>query len=164
MEQKDKELLLKDLCARLPYNTQIQGTLYEDILDNDGEETGKVEEKTVTFNLYIIGKNSIMYNGHWIPLELCKPYLRPMSSMTRDEREEIEVFICDKYFIDDSGSVVKVDKTGFIEFLSNYDCSGIYPDFCGDFVDWLNFHHFDYRGLIKKGLALEAPEGMYDIQ
>ena len=29
-------------------------------------------------------------------------------------------------------------------------------------IDWLNAHHFDYRGLIEKGLALEAPEGMYD--
>lgn len=28
--------------------------------------------------------------------------------------------------------------------------------------DWLNAHHFDYRGLIEKGLALEAPKGMYN--
>ena len=34
----------------------------------------------------------------------------------------------------------------------------------GDDADWLNAHHFDYRGLIKKGLALEAPEGMYKIE
>lgn len=31
-------------------------------------------------------------------------------------------------------------------------------------TDWLNAHHFDYRGLIEKGLALEAPEGMYKTE
>lgn len=30
-----------------------------------------------------------------------------------------------------------------------------------DITDWLDKYHFDYRGLIKKGLALEAPENMY---
>lgn len=30
--------------------------------------------------------------------------------------------------------------------------------------DWLNAHHFDYRGLIEKGLALEAPEGIYEVK
>ena len=29
-------------------------------------------------------------------------------------------------------------------------------------IDWLNEHYFDYRGLIGKGLALEAPKGMYE--
>jgi hypothetical protein len=28
-------------------------------------------------------------------------------------------------------------------------------------IDWLNVHHFDYRNLIDKGLAIEAPDGMY---
>lgn len=28
-------------------------------------------------------------------------------------------------------------------------------------IDWLLAHHFDYRGLIPMGLALEATEGMY---
>ena len=31
-------------------------------------------------------------------------------------------------------------------------------------VDWLNAHHFDYRGLIDKGLAFEAPEEMYKTE
>ena len=31
-------------------------------------------------------------------------------------------------------------------------------------IDWLNAHHFDYRGLIEKGLALEAPKGMYKTE
>ena len=33
-----------------------------------------------------------------------------------------------------------------------------------DTVDWMNEHHFDYHGLIEKGLALEAPEGMYKTE
>ena len=50
------------------------------------------------------------------------------------------------------------------EILANNDISGIDPCFCSDYVDWLNEHHFDYRGLIEKGLALEAPEDMYKIK
>lgn len=153
MKPKDKELLLKDLCARQPYNTQIQGTIYEDILDNDGEETGKVEEKTVTFNLYIIGKNSIMYNGYWISLDLCKPYLRPMSSMTEEEKKELKEL---HFYYTDSHIVNDEDEDFKPIIVDEVHCSCI--------IDWLNSHHFDYRGLIKKGLALEAPEGMYDIQ
>lgn len=63
-----------------------------------------------------------------------KPYLRPMTSMTEEENREYEAFF-------------------------NYD--GVeYPE---DYIDWLNAHHFDYRGLIPKGLALEAPENMYKV-
>ena len=63
-----------------------------------------------------------------------KPYLRPMSSMTEKERGEYHSY-CDNY----------------------YD---IYFDTIAS-IDWLNAHHFDYRGLIQKGLAIEAPEWMY---
>ena len=31
-----------------------------------------------------------------------------------------------------------------------------------ELYDWLLKHHFDYRGLIEKGLALEAPKGIYE--
>ena len=65
-----------------------------------------------------------------------KPYLRPMLSMTEEEKEEY-------------------NKT---ENLSLFDLHH-YPTIKS--FDWLNAHHFDYRGLIEKGLALEAPEGMY---
>ena len=62
-----------------------------------------------------------------------KPYLRPMSSMTEEEKGEYQAFF-------------------------NYD--GVeYPE---EYIDWLNAHHFDYRGLIEKGLALKASEGMYE--
>ena len=67
-------------------------------------------------------------------LEDVKPYLRPMSSMTEIEKQEY---------------VVVWDSRA--------------PYMPTEAMDWLNEHHFDYRGLIEKGLALEAPEGMYKI-
>lgn len=71
------------------------------------------------------------------------PYLRPLSSMTEAEKDEFERldFECDK--------------------MPDFDYVSIehYRIF-----DWLNSHHFDYRDLIGKGLALEAPEGMYNIK
>ena len=145
MTQEDKQLLMKDLCARLPY-----GVKYDIVLD-DGE----------------YGSGGVLYddlkNGYFDieDLHIVRPYLRPMSSMTKDEREEIEVFICNEWFVEDTGFATKVDSEGYIEFLTNYDASGIEPKFCSDYIDFLNSHHFDYRGLIEKGLALEAPEGMY---
>lgn len=66
-----------------------------------------------------------------------KPYLRPMSSMTDEEFKTYE------YFFDEDGLI---------------DCS------VDVYIDWLLEGHFDFRGLIPKGLALEAPEGMYAIK
>lgn len=64
------------------------------------------------------------------------PYLRPMSSMTEEEVDE------------------------FIQFDVYSNGEYIMPNY--ETIDWLNDHHFDYRGLIERGLALEAPEGMYN--
>ncbi len=66
-----------------------------------------------------------------------KPYLRPMSSMTEDEKIEWDA-----------------------EYAYNSK-SYEYEEYLSKMIDWLNAHHLDYRGLIEKGLALEAPEGMY---
>lgn len=68
-------------------------------------------------------------------IESVKPYLRPMSSMTEDELNEYENFITN-------------EKDNQLRF-------------CNELV-FYNIHHFDYRGLIPKGLALEAPEDMYE--
>ena len=147
MTQEEKQLLLKDLCARLPYGIKCYEADVEYTFDIIGTTTNN--------------KEFIFSDGYERNLEQIKPYLRPMSSMTEEEREEVQVFICDEWFFEDSGFATKVRKEGYIEFLANYDCSGIDPEFCGEYADWLTAHHFDYRGLIEKGLALEAPEGMY---
>lgn len=147
MKQEDKELLLRDLCARLPDGVIIQATTHEEILDRYGEETDEIEEKIVAFNLYMIEKDSIMYNGRWIPLESCKPYLRPMSSMTEEEYEQ-----CRKF---SHYGAAGYRNNDYKEMITT-------PSF--EKMDFLNAHHFDYRGLIEKGLALKAPEGMYNIK
>lgn len=117
MTQKDKEPLLKDLYARLLYGFIIHR--YYDNVD--------------------ICINNMYDFSHFLECsegEEFKPYLRPMSSMTKEEYEE---YYNISYGITNIGSKYR------------------YYDLC----DWLNEHHFDYRGLIEKGLALEAPEGMY---
>ena len=69
-------------------------------------------------------------------IEFVKPYLRPMSSITDEEQIEYDYAIENNKFTGFRGRIIWG-------------------------LDWLNAHHLDYRGLIEKGLALEAPEGMY---
>jgi len=127
MTQEEKQLLLKDLCAKLPYGVKVK-IGYQSPIVQIVETIGK----------NISGKDSV--NGWDFDKVEIKPYLRPMSSMTEKEKCEY----CDLQY----------------KFL----CSSQYPvTDAYDLFDWLNAHHFDYRGLIEKGLALEAPEGMYEV-
>ena len=131
MTQEDKELLLKDLAARLLYGVQCSCTWSHEVPNGT---TGCIQE----LSTFLIEEIEIMDNPEY-DCQICeiKPYLRPMSSMTEEERNE---FV--KLHIDDR-------LEGKIE-LCDASC-----------MDFKNAHHFDYRGLIEKGLALVAPEGMY---
>ena len=123
MTQEDKELLLKDLCARLPYGVKIQ-VPYED-------GSGYFDEIVWEVN----NDGPFHVNGWGIEYEYVKPYLFPLSSMTEEQY--------DKLYID---SRVKNDSIDILDALAN--------DM--DAIDWLNKNHFDYRGLIEKGLAIDA--------
>lgn len=118
MSDKDKKLLLIDLSARLPYRQFVLLGGKETVMlcGIDGDE--------VYLNI----------DSDSFHIESIKPYLRPMSSMTRDESYELD----------------HVEE----RYDNHYD--SIVAQ-----IDWLNSHHFDYRGLIERGLALEAPKGMY---
>jgi len=121
--KEEKELLLKDLCARLPYRVVINCT------EEDDERTN--------FNCFLVPdiiKDIKLETAYWI----IKPYLRPMSSMTEGEKKE------------------------YAKFFRAFSCS-MYERESVERIDWLNSHHFDYRGLIEKGLALPSPEEMYKI-
>lgn len=125
MTNKDKQLLLllKDLCVRLPYGVIVA---YK----------SQKSEGQIKLGYGNIGYVAELGRGWWID---CKPYLRPMSSMTEEEENELaKIAVMGGY-----------NDTVFNSFVV---------------TDWLNKKMFDYRGLIEKGLALEATEGMYKTE
>lgn len=142
MTQEEKKLLLKDLCTRLPY--VIVHTWYNKPLDI--KCTG-IDLYTNTVNLDIPDDDNAK-----VYIDNCKPYLRPMSSMTEEERDELER-ICSLYACDNDCN----EEYGIV-ILSDHN---IYSENPFEALDWLNKKGFDYRGLIPMGLALEAPEDMY---
>ena len=123
MTQEEKELLIKDLCARLSYGVIIKTIL------NNGKLIGFDIERE---ELHLRKLNDEIFNRYYTVLnDDPKPYLRPLSSMTEEEKIE-----------------------WFESVVPTMDCDKQLDFYCK--------HHFDYRGIIEKGLALEAPEGMYN--
>ena len=135
---EEKELLLKDICGRLPYGVKI---LCEGWDSDHGCEFNTVEDLIGIDDRFIHTLWRGERDKHSIvePLSITdyKPYLRPLSSMTDEEREEYSLFIGEKN-----------GHSYFIDPISQ--------------MDWLNKKMIDYRGLIEKGLAKAAPEGMYN--
>ena len=113
----DKELLLKDICARLPYGVKIQ-VPYED-------GSGYFDETVWEVN----NDGPFHVNGWGIEYEYVKPYLFPLSSMTEEQEKEYNDLNC-------------------------YEL-GCFPH-TEEALDYLIKNHFDYRGLIEKGLAIDA--------
>lgn len=164
MTQEDKELLLKDLCARLPYGVIVRHADY--LIDSDGNHTGqfwykrgylydicRLDNMTTTI-IESEGSDEEGYE-HICDLERSLPYLRPMSSMTEEEKRDLS----SKYNWNIKGNDISI----------RYHSEGYWDDDTEcptneylKLFDWLNAHHFDYRGLIDLGLALVAPEGMYN--
>ena len=135
MDMKDKELLLKDLCGRLPYGVKCYNANTEtNCLLEDVED---VSSGYPTFD-YGFGD-----------LESIKPYLRPMSSMTEEECLELSKLKP----IYDEVAAWKYIKTPVPLAIANIKQ-----------FDFFHSHHLDWRDLIPKGLALEAPEGMYKME
>ena len=129
MTQEDKELLLKDLCARLPYGVKIQ-VPYED-------GSGYFDEIVWEVN----NDGPFHVNGWGIEYEYVKPYLFPLSSMTEEQEREYNML---RDFV----------YTHHYEYEDIVEDVGIYDNW--NSIDYLNVHHFDYRGLIEKGLAIDA--------
>lgn len=141
MTQEEKQLLLNDLCARLPYHVKVaieysegKYTRIYDLREIDNDDTSELRQQVTVWN-YGFYSSVISY-----PLINCRPYLRPLSSMTVEEKKE---------FID----AVTWEANG--KFYID-ECEDI--TFYQEKYDWLNAHHFDYRGLIEKGLAISTEE------
>lgn len=127
MTNEEKQLLLKDLSARLPYGVKI--TCFKN---------GALTPYLIDFRDSTIHATSD-FSGTYIKVQLedCKIYLRLLSSMTEEEKED---------------------------YNSKFEGRDFSWEVYYGSTDWLNAHHFDYRGLIEKGLAIEAPEDMYKTE
>ena len=135
MTQEQKDLLLSDLCARLPYGVKcIEKTPIEDFQDKNLWEIDRIRADTSMFGM----SNCYVCYGQYDDIQNIKPYLFPMSSMTEEQRVEAFALLnnCDYYTIDNT-----------IKWLDNHPIK---------FFDWCNKNHFDYRGLISMGLAEDA--------
>lgn len=141
--QKDYQLLLKDLCARLPYGVKLLHETWnyewDDSMSIRCRVTG-IDEKWIYVN-YIDSQTDEEYKEGKIFIETFddKLFLRPMSSMTEEEESEL-MDIADIDYIDS-----KVIDFGEFQI-----------DKIMDVIDYLNAHHFDYRGLIRKKLAIDC--------
>ena len=118
MTQEDKELLFKDLCARVPYSVKINENI-----QGDFTVIGLTTERVFT-----TCETEGCHND--FPIECVKPYLFPLSSMTKKQKDEYQ-YITERWMNDPAYSI-------------------------SDSIDWLNENHFDYRNLIEKGLAIDA--------
>ena len=136
MTQEEKELLLKDLSARLPYKVKVQIDFGEHCIKYGIDRYVDDTVICVWPETFEVGVND---EDQACDIEDVKPYLRPMSSMTEEEEAEYRKYVfCNPYL-------------GEKHLESTLMC-----------IDWLNEHHFDYRDLIEKGFAIEAPDRMYN--
>ena len=126
MIQEDKELLLKDLCARLPYEVKVK--FYDHWVDE--YEIIPLTAKLLSDTVYI---------GD------IKPYLFPLSSMTEEQQEEFDRIYADDMQVVANNLKNRLDGKPYETNLGHYR-----------HIDWLNANHFDYRGLIPKGLAIDV--------
>ena len=129
MTTEEKNLLLKDICARLPYGVRVR---VHDI-NVDDYDVFLHESLLSSFKIYMIE---------------IKPYLRKMSTMTDEEKEELK-----KYLLEDEKIYIDI-----VEGKRPRGTGVLYHA-----ADYLNSIHVDYRGLIDIGLALEAPKNMYKL-
>ena len=122
MNDEEKQLLLIDFCGRLPHGVMFNIAGHDHQLETIS---------SVSINVFF-------------PIEKCKPYLRPLSSMTEEEAREL----------------ASLGKTSFYTLEPGRFREIANPKQ----IDWLNANHFDFRGLIPKDLAIEASRDMYSIK
>ena len=149
MTQEDKDLLLKDLCARL--DTNLVCSIYR----TDDYGVGYRDEI-----LHGYCKGDIWYEFYFGEdcgigidnVSKIKPYLFPLSSMTEEQFVELKEYTELLYEHNTLELVEWSNTCKTLEFwLEEVPANVVIKVF-----DWLNKNHFDYRGLIEKGLAIDA--------
>ena len=141
MKQEDKDLLLRDLCSRLPYGVKV-GTA-----DNDGSLENVWDMlwyNTFTEDLKLT--HSIEDADKIVDISETKPYLFPLSSMTEEQKNQLK-----EIWDADMNKALDYAISGEEGLSDLFQLSA-----AKKVIDWLNKSHFDYRGLIPMGLAIDC--------
>lgn len=143
MTQNEKDLLLKDLCARLPYGVKI-----------------KLGENPEVFDLGYRIRFAVMYGDpdkleDILDITNIKPYLFPLSSMTEEQRIELYKALGLGY---ESHYHLSKEWEDFNDSIDNNDLfiPASWVSDINKMYNWLNKNHFDYRRFIPMGLANDA--------
>lgn len=128
MTQEDKELLLKDLCARLPYGVKVESVF----INPDTKE-----HKSCGIEVFDATSLLMIRDG----LGEFKPYLFPLSSMTEEQRQEYTYIV--NYISPDDTDNWKEGEFIYVEQFTQL-------------MHFYHKNHLDYRGLITMGLATDA--------
>ena len=127
--------LIKDLCSRLPYGIIVN------VKGFDYDYNDKLTQIYRGVGCSIQVTTNVPYD-----IEQVKPYLFPLSSMTKEQKKGLENlgWNFDNFEIHNVSECLGTYR----EYVAHSDCFNL--------IDWLNKNHFDYRGLIEKGLAIDA--------
>ena len=159
MTNEEKQLLLKDLCARLPYGVRV-GMGVEIDANNPYTLLGINPSACGCAEIYVM-RGGVTCDGR---LDVIKPYLRPVSNMTEEEISEIKRICDEDDLLNENGELV---STIYGMTVLHGEVEDVYPynlkikisqNLNYAVLDFLHAHHFDYRGLIEKGLAIEVTE------
>lgn len=134
MTQNEIDIIKREVAARLPYGVKVNvnSTIYKDPMTVLGIDYSKEIVK--------VGENiDGMFFTHNERAADVKPYLRPMESMTDDEKKKAQMYL------------IEIHDWGLPAYAMAV------------YLEWLNSIHVDYRNWIEQGLALVAPDGMYDF-
>ena len=126
MTQENKELLLKDLCSRLPYGVKVQTTYIN---------PQTKERKDIGTDVLSMVEISLLIDGYYE----YKPYLFPLESMTKEQRKEYDSIIYHSVELHYDRYYEVIDVDSFKELQ-----------------DFYHINHLDYRGLIPMDLAIDA--------
>lgn len=157
MIQEYKDLLLKDLCTRLPYGVKVKVNseyLSEELIKVGYDKSlvvyGITADGSISFTL---DKGLMEYS---MPILSIKPYLFPLSSMTEEQKKEYYSLADDVTIKPGQGSCLGIKIHCIKLGISDNPHEEVWDYIDLAALDWLNKNHFDYRGLIEKGLAIDA--------
>ena len=153
MTQNEKDLLLKDLCARLPYGVKIalknNGAYHHENIAKKGDVTIEIL-KGFNGNYFSIRPTKPL-DWDWydddIDIEDIKPYLFPLSSMTEEQWMDTPYANLNKYTFDSF-------KCGCSTLA--FETYEVNLSYVVEFINWCYKNHFDIYGLIPMGLAIDA--------